>query len=644
MTSQFAGLMIGYSGIQAYQAAENVVANNAANVDTKGYTRQVATRESASALRTYTSYGMQGMGVNIKGIDQIRNIYYDMKYRANEADVGRYTATSTYMSEMDVLFKDNTTIPGFETVYTEKFFAGLEELAKSPGDTSIRTSFMGQAQSLTEYFNTMSVKLQQQQKSINTDIKTIVNRINHIASEIATLNKQINVIEISGASANELRDKRNLLVDELSGYVDVEIQEDPVINQSDSEYQTGIKRFRLSISNGCSLVDMYDYNELEVRSRTSGESHNQNDIDGLFDLFWSNSGMQYHPIANNLSGELKGLFELRDGTNKENVKGSFSESQVDSATGKTSVTFTSKEYGSFDECVAKLSMGTEGYVSIDGMDHIYSGFSVSFNDETKEATITLNGIKHRDLTGEWDEGIAQTMKVGAEVMLGDEISYQGIPYYMSQMNQWIRQFSTVFNETERKGNDLNGNAMETAFFVYQDSVRGGQYKPSALADFKISDTKYHFEMPPKDDAPVSYYGLTALNFNVNKDILKDVSLISTTYRENSDIDLSDDSLVHDLIKIKDDRSKLAFRGAKSTEFLTCILSDIALNTQSAKTFLKNAQNIELTIENQRQSVSGVDDDEEALDLVKFQNAYNLNAKIIQVMTEIYDRLILQTGV
>ena len=76
----------------------------------------------------------------------------------------------------------------------------------------------------------------------------------------------------------------------------------------------------------------------------------------------------------------------------------------------------------------------------------------------------------------------------------------------------------------------------------------------------------------------------------------------------------------------------------------CVLSDVALNASRANTFTKNYENIAGVIDNQRLSISGVDEDEEALNLVKFQNGYNLASKMIQTLTEIYDRLILQTGV
>ena len=87
-----------------------------------------------------------------------------------------------------------------------------------------------------------------------------------------------------------------------------------------------------------------------------------------------------------------------------------------------------------------------------------------------------------------------------------------------------------------------------------------------------------------------------------------------------------------------------FRGASAGEFLTKVLGDVALNKSNSQTLEDTYLALENTIANQRLSDTGVDEDEEAANLVKFQNAYNLSSKMIQVLTEIYDRLILQTGV
>lgn len=101
-------------------------------------------------------------------------------------------------------------------------------------------------------------------------------------------------------------------------------------------------------------------------------------------------------------------------------------------------------------------------------------------------------------------------------------------------------------------------------------------------------------------------------------------------------------LLEELAKLKSDVE--LYRGGTASDFLKCMIADISVDTQAATIFNNNYSNIASTIESQRMSISGVDEDEEALDLVKFQNAYNLSSKMISVMAEIYDRLILETGV
>ncbi|MDE6518608.1 MAG: flagellar hook-associated protein FlgK, partial [Acetatifactor sp.] len=138
------------------------------------------------------------------------------------------------------------------------------------------------------------------------------------------------------------------------------------------------------------------------------------------------------------------------------------------------------------------------------------------------------------------------------------------------------------------------------------------------------------------------YRLTAMNFNVSMAVELDPDLLSHRYVESEGVE--QDALLDDLKSIATDKDKMTFRGGTASEFLQCIWEDVTLNTSRANTFQKNFSDISETINTQRMSISGVDEDEEAVSLVKYQHAYNLSSKMIQVFTEIYDRLILQTGI
>ncbi|MCR4891282.1 MAG: flagellar hook-associated protein FlgK [Lachnospiraceae bacterium] len=656
MQSQFFGLMIGYSGLTAYQAASNTVANNAANVETEGYSKQYVKREAADALRSYTGYGMVGAGVSAQGVAQLRNFYYDLKYWENSADVGRYETQQSHMAQIESFFKEDSLVNGFTSIYTDDFYDGLQELTKDPGSTTTRASFIGNAQSLVEYFNTMSAKLTQVQKGLNSEIKSVAEKINTIAEEIASLNKQINVVEITGCTANELRDRRALLVDDLSKLVDVTVDESPIVNESDNNNPTGMNRYRVSISNGCSLVDGYSYNTLEVRSRSKEEKYHQTDAEGLYDLYWSNTGQEFSVLANNLSGSLKALFELRDGNNNEALSGKFTaftspDGQVKDADGNmvdaTSATMKVdvKEGETLEDLMARLNIPEKGTLNVSGFHYCYDGWSVEFTEGATSATFKFSDIKYKDGDGNLVRGIQKDVSEGKPTEVGDSVDYQGIPYYQSQMNQWVRQFAYRFNSIEKSGEDLNGDSMaDRSFFEWIDA--GG--KQQGLTELDLTTGVTNTAGVASSGSTSStiesyYYRLQASNFCVNSDIIYDPSLMSTT-SDMAEINESATDIVDRLISLKTNKTEFSFRGCNSTEFLALISTDIAVNSQSAINFTSNSTNIQNIIDQQRQSVSGVDDDEEALDLVKFQNAYNLNAKIIQTMTEIYDRLILQTGV
>ena len=121
--------------------------------------------------------------------------------------------------------------------------------------------------------------------------------------------------------------------------------------------------------------------------------------------------------------------------------------------------------------------------------------------------------------------------------------------------------------------------------------------------------------------------------------MSDVSLFATAtdYIQTDSCDIVDE-----LKKLQSDTT--VYRGDKASTFLETIISNVSVDTEKAETYNKLYANLEQTISNQRTSVSGVDEDEEALNLIKYQNAYNMASKVISIMSEMLDKLINETGV
>ena len=638
-TSQFFGLNIGYTGLQAANAALNVTGNNISNVETKGYTRQEAQRVAADALRTNTSYGMAGAGVDTKSIDQIRDEYYDLKYWQNNASKGIYDIKQQYYRQIEDYFTDTDDVMGFNAVFSDMFDA-LDEVYKSSGDDTKKAAFLSQCKSLTEYFNNMHTSLQKLQIDVNNEIQNKVNQINSLASEIATLNKQINTIEVNKIRANELRDKRNLLIDELSEIVDVKVTEVPIYTTEGGSEESGIYRYIVDIAGGQNLVNSYEYSQVKCEARGGDAKVNQSDADGLYDIYIN--GLPLNLYGGSLGGQLKGLIEMRDGNNGENFSSKGKAKNGTNLVDCTATTVTvkiSKDENpnySFLTDMNKVTMNASGTIVVGNVELLYDSWEYfEYNDPSIPPTYTFNLKPSTAERPNSAEGLS-----GKDCYIGVGIDYQGIPYYMAQMNEWVRSFSQAMNKIEKTAQiGMDNGKPEKADVLF---TSGSDERRFDSYDYEKKCDEYSGVGKKTETKNNNYLQLTAGNFNINSDMMNDVNLFGTTADYTKGQDAQD--ITELLMQVRTDKSKMTYRGCSSEEFLQCLTSDVALGAASANTFYSNFDKISKAIVAQRTSVSGVDNDEEALNLVKFQEAYNLSSKMIQVMTEIYDRLILQTGV
>lgn len=628
MPSQFFGLNISYTGLLAANAGINTTANNVSNVETDGYSRQQATQEACKALRTYTTYGCAGAGVDTVSIDRVRDIFYDDKYWDNNSNLGEQIAKAYYMESIENFFQDTDAISGFNTSFNLMFNA-LEELQKDAGAQTAKAQFVMYAQSLCDYFNSSANQLIELQKDVNTEIKDSVATINSIAERISTLNKQINVIEVNGGTANELRDKRDLLIDELSEYVSVETEEIPIMD-TNNNMNTGANRYIVKIAGNQVLVDTNEYRTINCIARETNETMNQSDALGLYNLKWDD-GNEFYLHSTMISGRLQGLIQMRDGNNGENFAGTVRE--VDVVNKKVIIEVTADYLKDLDKCTLSSAGGV---ITLGAEEFYYTDWTYNYNPETDECFYEFR------IDENYGENKLSTSRKGKEASVGDSVNYQGIPYYLEQLNEFVRLFSRTFNDILTQENSVDGYGDAATRLLLGTNANGGQLHfddyYQAKNDYS-SRTSSYISIGNSMD---SYYKLTAANYAISEYISADADRLATSTVASDG--KSKYNVVFDLIAMKNDKNKLSFRGGSASEFLQSVLSDAALNAQRAnnsKTYYTTMSN---TINNQRISISGVDSDEEAVNLVKYQNAYNLASKMIQTFTEIYDRLILETGV
>lgn len=223
MTSMYTGV----SGLRVNQHSLNVTAHNIANVDTKGFTRQqVLTKDFTynTIGQSYNSAMQVGLGTDMSIIRQVRDVFMDKAYRLEVGRQGFYEAQHDSVKEIENLFGELEGV-AFKNNLSE-LWSSLANLAKQPDSIVKRGILVSTAQEFINRASVISKQMEEYQKNLNSQIQEKVNRINKIGEEIRDLNKAIRQYESSGQQANDLRDSRNLLLDELGGLVNCTYRED----------------------------------------------------------------------------------------------------------------------------------------------------------------------------------------------------------------------------------------------------------------------------------------------------------------------------------------------------------------------------------------------------------------------------------
>lgn len=309
MRISFGGFEIPLSGLYTSQKALSVASHNITNASTPGYTKETA-EIVANLPQAATGAGMIGTGSSLIDVTRVRDSYMDYRYWNEACNSGEWNIKETGLGDFEMVFNEGED-SGFTTVMSE-FYTTIQELSKDASSLPARVSLKEKAVSLAKQFNNMASQLEKLQRDYNFGVKSKVDEINSYAQQISDLNEQIYKIELDGSTANDLRDKRQLMVDKLSKVINIDVTEKTVGNISNGVED---KRFIITIS-GHTLVNHTEKNTIEYVQRGVAERQNPTDLDGLYNLRW-NDGNE----LNYTSGELKAYVDLRDG-NGDSATGS----------------------------------------------------------------------------------------------------------------------------------------------------------------------------------------------------------------------------------------------------------------------------------------------------------------------------------
>ncbi|MCL4533656.1 MAG: flagellar hook-associated protein FlgK [Bacteroidetes bacterium] len=226
----FSGLDIAYRALQAQQLAIDVVNHNIANVNTPGYSRQTA-RLGATSPPAVTSVNgdiigsQMGTGVSVIDISRSRLGFVDYQVRNESQSLGQWEAMRDTLKQVEVVFNEPSDV-GINSLMS-KFWKAWQDVTNNPGDLGIRRALVEQADSLAIAFNRSYSQLSSIQKDLDRQISLGVDKVNQLGEQIAALNVSIAQAEITGQHANDLRDQRDVLLDDLSHLVRMTYQETP---------------------------------------------------------------------------------------------------------------------------------------------------------------------------------------------------------------------------------------------------------------------------------------------------------------------------------------------------------------------------------------------------------------------------------
>ncbi|MCG5499828.1 flagellar hook-associated protein FlgK [Ectothiorhodospira lacustris] len=538
----FGLLGIGTSGLGTAQRALDTTGHNIVNVNTEGYSRQRVDQATRNPL--HSPVGYLGQGVNVSAIRRLYDDFVQTQLRTTTTTSEYYSTQYDFTRRIDNLLADASAglAPGLQ-----KFFSAFQELANDPTSTAQRTVVLAESESLVDRFHFLDQRLKDQQTIVNGQIQTAVDEINGIAQSIAHLNQQIIGAQSRGMPPNDLLDKREQLLLDLSRFVDVNTVQ---------EANGGLNVF---IGSGQALVMGHQPNALQAQSPGAGLQ---------LEIGFKSSGDISRMISGN--GHLGGLLGARSTLE-----------QTQNELGKVAVSI-----------------------------------ALAFNNQHR-AGMDLDGKAGEDLFRVPIPAVIPSRPDSAlpEVSFDPEglSSLKATDYRLSyDGDTWTLRTHPQGTEVKLPSEDADGNILVNGLII------------KLPADAQAGD---RFMLQPTRDA--------ARDIQFLVDDPNALAAADAAAQTNA---------------IGDNRNALAMAGIQGARILDNGMTDIegaynsliaGIGTQTRKLEVASEaqQRLLADAKNHRESISGVNLDEEAANLIRYQQAYQASAQVIAASNALFDTLI-----
>lgn len=592
MGNLFASFNAGVSGLQAAQTSLYTAAHNLSNATTEGHTRQQVMVTDSPYTTQYGAWSNRiqvGKGADVATIRQVRNTFLDAQYRRQLARQSFYEAQYNAVTEIEDVFGE---MEGEEFLDTlgEGLWKAISNLQESPQDIVARAELVSVASQFIERAGVLQNQLFEYQRNMNQEVQNQVNAINDIVSQVRDYNSLIRKFEATGERANDYRDARNLLLDQLGSY----------INYKQSEEVDGT----VSIyAEGGFLLE----GNVQFRLATAYESDTSKLLKPVWEVgddFFFRGDLYYSIEDNTDTGSLRGLMVAR-GNN---------------ATDYTYIPQKPKE---------------EDFINKEGIldARAYFNATEEYNRQVEDYNTNVQPSIIMTVQAQFDRLIHGIVTLMNDTFCPNKDIEIELP------DGTTKTITVLDTEKAAIGDDAD-KTMGTELFVRRNMPRYTMTEVTIPGETE-SVIVYQYN---EEDASDRYSLYTIEQLDVNPELLRDPSKLPLNANPaDKFVDgYAWDSCEDMLKKWKEDFSALDPNSSATYDFTGyygALVGQFAVQGNVWRGIVENQESTVYAIEGERQNVMGVSTDEELSDLIKFQQCYNASSRYITVVDEMIEHLI-----
>ncbi len=624
MGSTFSGIELGKRSIMAQTDAITTAGHNIANANTEGYSRQrVQIKEFDPLYRPDMTRaerpGQIGQGVDVQSITRVRDELLDKRIVAQANQETYWQTRSDYYTMLEQIYNEPDDIS--VRFNMDKFWESWQELSVNPESKAARQAVVTRGQTLTESINQRWESLKGVSDLVDGDIEATVKQVNDLARQIAALNASIVESKGVGDSPNDLLDRRDLLVDKLSQLVNVTVD-----HRDPDEFEVHV--------DGLILVQGGISREIGFQLRDDDSGYNK--------LIWKDTGKD----AFFSGGKLGALVELRDVDIRNEIQ------QLNTMT------------MNFADLVNDVHRNAVGANKVTGLDFfVQHPFVENVNgnfDRNGDGTLDTSYVFRFTGTNELDK--EQQVGIEGVMTLASTDGTVEIPYYHTDTVETVINRINDSNSEVKAYLDRNNHLVlkattsvstENPDFVIRHVEDSGYFLANysgVLAGTGVAGA-YDFNQADAVEALAAgtQFGVSPVYnpsayITINSAIQNDVQNVAAGFLSPSgDVFAGDGRAAVEIAAI---RNTSVMVGSMRTfdDFFADSVTNVGLKGEQAETNHLSQAAIMDDLRNMRESISGVNIDEELAEIMKFQHGYNAAAKFITVWDSLIDTIINRLGV